>query len=109
MESAMSKVLLPAAVALGLLIAYVDSRPNWDDTGVIAAAVFAVSGLWGVLGPERPWLWALAVGGWIPVFAIVARGEFASLLALAFAFAGAYAGMGVRRAFRTVRAGANRP
>jgi hypothetical protein len=100
MESAMSKVLLPAAVVLGLLIAYVDSRPNWDDTGVTAAAVFAVAGLWGVLGPERPWLWALAVGGWIPVVGIVTTGNYGSLLALAVAFAGAYAGMGVRRTLR---------
>ena len=36
----MPKVLLPIAIGLGLLIAYVDSRPNWDDTGLTALALF---------------------------------------------------------------------
>src|SRR5512139_351729 len=29
----MQKILLALAILMGLLIAYVDSRPTWDDTG----------------------------------------------------------------------------
>jgi hypothetical protein len=92
----MLKVLLPLAVCLGLLIAYVDSRPNWDDTGITAAALLVSCAVLGALAPDRPWLWALAVGVWIPLYAIIANRNFGSLLALAFLFVGAYAGMGLR-------------
>jgi hypothetical protein len=97
-EPAMPKNLLPAALGLGLLIAYVDSRPNWDDTGITALALFAGCALWGFLGPNRPWLWALAIGLWVPAFGIASAGNYGSLLALLVAFAGAYAGMAVRKA-----------
>jgi hypothetical protein len=93
----MFKLLLPIAVCVGLLVAYIDSRPNWDDTGVTAGAVLLTCGVWGALAPERPWLWALAVGIWLPAYEIASTRNFGSLLALIFAFAGAYAGMGVRR------------
>jgi hypothetical protein len=93
----MNKILLPTGVALGLLIAYIDSRPNWDDTGITALAIFASCALWGALGPNRPWLWALAIGLWIPVYGIVVASNYGSLLAILFAFAGAYAGMAGRK------------
>ncbi len=93
----MFKVLLPLAVCLGLLIAFVDSRPNWDDTGITALAIIFTSGVFGAIGPERPWLWALAVGAWIPIYEIPSTRNFGSLLALVMAFVGAYAGMGTRK------------
>jgi hypothetical protein len=99
----MLKLLLPIAICLGLLIAYVDSRPNWDDTGITAGAILVTSGVFGLLAPSRPWLWALAVGAWVPAYAIASARNFASLLALVFAFAGAYAGMGVRKAFQRTK------
>lgn len=92
-------MLVPLALALGFTIAYVDSSPGWDDTGVSAAAVLGSSGLFGLLYPARPWLWALAVGTWIPAFGIVREFNYASLLALVFSFAGAYASALVRRKF----------
>ena len=58
----MRKLLLPAALGIGLLIAYVDSRPNWDDTGITALALFACCAVFGALEPKRCWLWALATG-----------------------------------------------
>ena len=89
--------MVPLALTLGVSIAYVDSSPGWDDTGVSAAAVLGASGLFGVLYPARPWLLALAVGVWIPVSGIVREFNYASLLALVFSFAGAYAGAVVRK------------
>ena len=93
----MSKFLLFAGLVLALLIAYVDSRPNWDDTGITAVAIFASCGLWGVLGPSRPLLWAMVIGAWVPAFGITSAGNYGSLLALVFAFAGAYAGTACRK------------
>ena len=34
----MQKLLVIVALALGLIIAYVDSRPTWDDAGITAGA-----------------------------------------------------------------------
>ncbi len=93
----MQKILFTIALGLGLLITYVDTRPNWDDTGVSALVIFMSCTLFGVMGPNRPWLWALAVGLWIPVYGITLKHSFGSVLALVIAFAGAYAGMAFRR------------
>jgi hypothetical protein len=94
-------ILLVVAFALGILVTYVDSRPNWDDTGVTAAAILLICGILGAAGPRQPWLWALAVGLWIPILGIVRTQNYGSLLALAVAFVGAYAGMALRRLARS--------
>ena len=39
----MQKGLLMAAVALGGLVTYGDTRPTWDDTGVTAAVFLTCS------------------------------------------------------------------
>ncbi len=93
----MKSLLFVVALAVGGVIAYVDSRPTWDDTGVTAVAIFVSCCLLGTVQPARPWLWALAVGMWIPVLGIARSSNYGSLLALPFAFAGAYAGMALRR------------
>ncbi len=94
--------LLVAAAAIGLLIAYVDSRPGWDDTGVTAAALLAAGCILGFAAPRRPWLWGTAVG--ISTMAEAASGAsgagsgiFLFLLILSFPLAGAYAGTLARR------------
>ena len=86
-------LLVSTALMLGALIALVDSSPGWDDTGVSAAKVLTASGLMGTLHPQRAWVWAFAVGSWIPLLGIAFdRFNYASLLALVFALVGAYAG-----------------
>ena len=63
-------------------------------------ALFAACVLLGAVSPRHPWLWAVAVGLWIPVLTIVLRPEspnYAALLALVFALAGAYAGAATRK------------
>lgn len=93
--------LLVAAVALGLAIAWVDSRPHWDDTGITAGMLLLSGGALGLAGPRRPWLWALGVGIWIPLYLIARTPTMGNVLGsfviLAFPFAGAYAGMALRR------------
>jgi len=92
--------LVLAALALGLGIALVDASPGWDDTGISAAALFAACFLLGAVKPRHPWLWAVAVGLWIPLLTIVPHPEspnYATLLALVFALTGAYAGAATRK------------
>ena len=96
--------LVLTSLMLGMLIFMVDSSPGWDDTGVSAAMVLVASGLMGAIHPARAWVWALAVGSWVPLmgFALDPAGfDPASVLALAFATAGAYAGALLGRALTT--------
>ena len=86
------------AVAGGLVIAWVDSRPTWDDAGITAGMLFLTAALFGALHPPRAPVWALAVGVWVPLAGIVLHHNFGSLLALGVAFFGAYAGALARRA-----------
>ena len=60
--------------------------------------VFGVTALLGAAMPERAWLWALAVGAWIPLLGITVHHNAGTLLALVIAFAGAYAGALGRKA-----------
>jgi hypothetical protein len=99
----MQKILITVAVLAGLFFAYVDSRPTWDDTGVLVAAILLVSGLIALLGYKRPWLLALAVGGWIPLHGILVSHNAGSIVALIIAFAGAYIGKASRIGIRKVQ------
>jgi hypothetical protein len=96
----MQRLLLVVAVIAGLFFAYIDSRPGWDDTGILAGAILLACGLLAVLGFQRPWLLALVVGGWIPLRGILTNQNFGSILALLIAFAGAYLGWALRLAIR---------
>lgn len=92
--------LLALATLAGLAIAYVDSRPGWDDAGITAGAMMLTAGLFGLLGHGRAWQWALAIGIWVPVGALIRSPRPASLLmlvVLAFPMAGMLVGRGVRR------------
>jgi len=92
----MQNLLLAFAVLAGLFSAYVDSRPTWDDTGILAFSILIVSGLIALLGYRRPWLIALAVGLWIPLRGAFVIHNYLSVLALVFAFVGAYTGWAFR-------------
>jgi hypothetical protein len=94
----MQKILVAVALFAGGMITYVDSRPTWDDTGVTALAILVACGTLAFMAPKRPWLWALAVGLWIPLLGILRTHNYGSLLALLIAFAGAYGGMAIRHA-----------
>jgi hypothetical protein len=99
----MQRILFVVALILGVMITYVDSRPTWDDAGVTAGALLLLSGVFGFLGPNRPWLWALALGLWIPLLGFVNTHNYASVLALIVCFAGAYGGMAIRTWLSPVR------
>jgi len=96
----MQNVLLGVAVLAGLFSAYVDSRPNWDDTGILVGSLLLVSGLLTLLGHRRPWLVALAVGIWIPLHDIYLSHDFRMLIILLIPLIGAYGGWLVRLGIR---------
>ncbi len=95
----MQTILLAAGTAVGLLIAYIDSRPSWDDTGITAGAMLLASGLMTLLGYRRPWLIALAIGLWTPLYETYLSHKFEfpgalvfPMLVLLIPLIGAYAG-----------------
>lgn len=88
-------VLLGAALVVGLSITWLDSRPAWDDTGITAGLIVLASAAFGAARPRWAWLWALAIGAWIPLLGVFNH-NYAALLALAIALCGAYAGAFVR-------------
>ena len=99
----MQRFLFALSVLAGLFIAYVDSRPTWDDTGITAGALLLSSGLLTLLGYRRPWLIALAIGLWMPIYEIYLSHNFSlpnliffPLFVLFLAFAGAYGGWLIR-------------
>ena len=94
-----SLIVLVLAIAAGLAIAWIDSRPNWDDAGISVLMVLTAATLCGFLSPQRPWLMALAVSIWIPLLSIVSPNNFGAMLALIPGFIGAYFGSFVRRKY----------
>lgn len=99
----MHKILLAVALGLGGLITYIDTRSTWDDTGITAAALLIISGVLAFLEPNRPWLWALALGIWIPLLGVTRAQNYWTLLALVVAFVGAYGGMAMRTWLSPIR------
>jgi len=109
-NTGMQKVLLILAICIGLFIAYIDSRPTWDDTGITAGTMLLSGGLLTLLGYRRPWLIALAVGIWTPMYETYLSRNFdlpgvilLPLFVLLICLIGAYAGwavrLGIRRTF----------
>jgi hypothetical protein len=96
----MARVRLVAALGLalaaGLALMYLDTRPGFDDSAMLVAGIVGAAFL-GVLmdgsgDPRRAVAVALLVGIWIPLVEIAPAGNVASLIALVFAAAGAIGG-----------------
>lgn len=97
MQKRLFWILLVFASAVGLFLAWVDSQPTWDDTAILAALAFVTPLLLSALMPRRAWLWALTVGGWMPLVGVLARHNGASIVALVIAAIGAAIGAVGRR------------
>jgi len=95
------RLVLLAGAMMGIAIASVDSRPNWDDTGIAAFALVMAGATCGFVAPRREWRWALAAGIWISIFSMfqsASPGALVMLIVVVFPLAGAYAGAALRRA-----------
>jgi hypothetical protein len=97
-------VLCIVSMSVGLLIAWMDSRPNWDDTGITVAFIFGTTMILGFSMPHFAWLWAILDGIWIPINNLIFHQQYATIIVLLIAFIGAYAGAAFRKIFRPVNA-----
>ncbi len=94
-------VSILVSVAGGIGVAFFDSRPGYDDTGV-TAGLLAVVALIAVLiegtgRVVRVVAIAVLVGIWIPIFEVAAPGTYGPLLAFVFSAVGAFIGWVVVR------------
>jgi hypothetical protein len=85
------------ALLFGISIAYIDTGPHWDDTGITVLMILSASLFCGVLSSKKTWLTALVIGIWIPAANILLSHHFGSLIALVPAFIGAYMGKFINR------------
>ena len=94
-----SRFYLPLILSIifGSIIAWIDTRPNWDDTGITVGLILISTMICGALSPSRAWLLALIVGGAIFGANIILHGSYESAIPLGFAFMGAYTGAGIRK------------
>ena len=80
---------LVAAVVAGAGIGYIDTRPNWDDTGVTAGALLVAGALLGAATPRWFWLTGLALGAPLLALNVALHGNYGSAIGLVVAVAGA--------------------
>ena len=100
---------LVVAVVAGIGIAYVDTRPGWDSTG-ITAGLLALAALIAVLidgsgRAVRVAAIAVLVGIWIPILEVAAPGANGPLLAFVFSGVGAFVGWVIVRGIAKPPAG----
>jgi hypothetical protein len=86
------------ATLAGIAIAWIDSRPNWDDTAVEIMMILSSTFILGFTASRKPWLIAILVSIWIPLFGIILSHTYGGLVALVPGFIGAYLGYIVRKA-----------
>ncbi len=82
------------ALVSGVAIAWMDTRPGWDDAGITAGCLFLASALTSGAG-AWPWLVVLLVAG--PMVGAEIAGGYGVFIAVAIAALGAAIGWGVRR------------
>jgi hypothetical protein len=92
-------ILFIVAIALGMMIGYIDSGPHWDDAGITVAMIIIASSILGFVMPHRAWVWALSVGIWIPIWNIVLNNNYSAFISIVIAFAGAYMGVLIHKLF----------
>ena len=96
--------LFIVSMSIGLLIAWIDFRPNWDDAGITAIFIFGTSMIFGFSMPRFAWLWAILDGIWIPITNLLFNQQYATLIVLMVAFIGSYSGVFIRKMFKFVTA-----
>jgi hypothetical protein len=96
-------ISLPLSLAASAFIGYGDLHT--DDTGIVAGLIVLTSFAAAIVGPRHAWRWALIIAAGVPVAEAWAHGMrrdvfLIALATSAFAFAGAYLAVLIRRLLR---------
>lgn len=102
MKSRTFWLLLFAALIMGWVILWM--RPTWEDTGLTAGMIFLSTLALGIINPKYPWLWALAVGSWLPLVGLLVTHNSESIMALFIAIIGSFSGALGRKFVSTLQA-----
>ncbi|HEY5535617.1 MAG TPA: hypothetical protein VIL99_11885 [Ignavibacteria bacterium] len=86
-------LFLVLSLASGLFIGWVDSRPNWDDTGITVLLILVATFIIGFFAENTVWVFALIVGLCVLDFNVILHNNYGSALSFVFAFIGAYSGV----------------
>ncbi len=84
-------------LACGVLIASIDTRPTWDDTGVTAGLLLGSAFVVSAISGRRPLLWGVLVGGPLAAMSVVGGALPVAIVVSAIALGGAGLGWVVRR------------
>jgi hypothetical protein len=90
------RIILIFALVSGLIIAWIDTRPHWDDTGVTIGLLLLTSTICGAWSRSLSWLWGLIIGGIVFTANAAMSGNYESIVAVIVAIVGAYIGTGAR-------------
>jgi hypothetical protein len=93
----MKRLLFVLVLVAGLGVAWIDTRPGWDDTGITATALVIVTAASALAGVP-PLLGATLAAG--PMLIAELPHGTGVLLAIPLALAGAFAGTLLRRIIR---------
>src|SRR5205807_10249590 len=99
-------ISLPLSVAAAVFIAYGDLHT--DDTGIVAGLIALTSFMAAIVEPRHAWRWAAVIGVSVPIAEAWAHGIqrnvfLIALATFAFAFAGAYLAVLIRRGSSTIK------
>jgi hypothetical protein len=90
-------LLIILSLAVGLTIGWIDSRPNWNDTGVTVGLIFLSSFLLSLLAEKHFWVIGIIIGICITSFNYILHNNLQSVVSFIIAFAGAYSGAGIKK------------
>jgi hypothetical protein len=96
-------LMLGITLIIGVIIGWIDSGPNWDDAGITMAAILGTALIAGILMKKYAWVWGISIGVWVPLLNIIRHNNYDSLVALAFAFVGAYVGVVLRKTAKIMK------
>jgi hypothetical protein len=102
MSSSTRNSILPSiGLLLGCGVAYIDTRPTWDDTGITAGVLLLGAAALSAVRPNGSWLIGLAVGFPVLAMNVVLRANYGAALAVVVAVVGASIGAWLGRLMHT--------
>jgi hypothetical protein len=93
-------ILIVLALLAGLIIGWIDTRPNWNDTGVTVGLIFISSFVLGLFSGKNAWILALIIGLCITSLNFLVSSRLDSAISLVISLAGVYGGFALKHLIR---------